>query len=97
MKGFKHTGRGPKYVKSFSAPVEKAVGGLVSDGIVEAPGFSDFKKGGRVDKRRAALSEAGKLLRKARGGKVAGVSNPMTPKQAMSGSVGFNRNPKIGK
>lgn len=83
MKGFKHTGNGPKSgftfpskagfgpstgkVKNVSgysrrAPKRRAVGGLVKDNIVEAPGFSDFAKGGRV----------------------AGVSNPMTAKQAMS-------------
>lgn len=87
MKSFKHTGKGPKYgnftfpskagfgpssgkVKAISgysrrAPkrvMKKAVGGIVEDNIVEAPGFSDFAKGGRVP----------------------GVSNPMSPREAMA-------------
>lgn len=91
MKGFKSTGRGPKYgsftfpskagfgpssgrVKSVSgysrrAPkrvMHKAVGGLAEDGIVEAPGFSDYAEGGRVK----------------------GVSDPMSAREAMSHKKG---------
>lgn len=109
MKGFRKTGNGPKSgftfpskggfgpssgkVKNVSgysrrAPkrvVKKAIGGIVEDNIVEAPGFSDFKRGGKAKRAYA------------RGGKVPGVSDPMTPREAMKGSVGFNRTPKIGK
>lgn len=91
MKSFKSTGNGPKYgsftfpskagfgpssgrVRSVSgysrrAPkrvMRKAVGGLAEDGIVEAPGFSDY----------------------AEGGKVKGVSDPMSPKEAMGHKKG---------
>lgn len=153
MKGFKSTGKGPKYgsftfpskagfgpssgkVKSISgysrrAPkrtMRKAVGGIVEDNIVEGPGFSDFSKGGKVAKaaaiakratsyevRQKALKKSQKEdvnsflpktegpglhqspLKRARGGRVPGVSNPMTAREAMAGSVGFNRTPKIGK
>lgn len=108
---------------------KKAVGGIVEDNIVEAPGFSDYSEGGkvkttfRVFERRSnrqigktsksaedALKKRDKLdrkagsyvhgfeeVKKARGGKVPGVSNPMTAREAMAGSVGFNRTPKIGK
>jgi len=144
MKGFKHTGKGPKYgsfafpskagfgpssgkVKSISgysrrAPkrvMKKAVGGIVEDNIVEAPGFSDFNKGGNVKSITGAhitKGETQKLSKKitgaaitpaerkklgfAKGGRVPGVSKPMTAREAMAGSVGsagFNRIPKIGK
>lgn len=91
MKGFKSTGNGPKYgsfafpskagfgpssgkVKSISGytrraakrPKRLAVGGLAEDGIVEAPGFSDY----------------------AEGGKVKGVSDPMSAKEAMGHARG---------
>jgi hypothetical protein len=36
-------------------------------------------------------------MKKAKGGKVAGVSDPMTAREAMKGSVGFNSIPKIRK
>lgn len=107
MKGFKSTGNGPRYVQNF------AVGGLATGKAPEAPGFSDFRKGGKVmtkkaakeAERRKALSNAGKLLRKARGGKVAGCSDPMSAKQALAepkarvhdGAFSFMRKPKIGK
>jgi hypothetical protein len=63
--------------------MKKAIGGIVEDNIVESPGFSDYAKGG--------------VLKKAKGGKVAGVSDPMTAREAMKGSVGFNSTPKIRK
>jgi hypothetical protein len=113
VKGFKPTGNGPKYgsfafpskagfgpssgkVKSISgysrrAPkrvMKKAVGGIVEDNIVEAPGFSDFKRGGKAKR---AYATGGKVK------KIPGVSDPMTAREAMAGSVGFNRTPKIGK
>jgi hypothetical protein len=133
MKGFKHTGNGPKY-GSFSfpakagfgpssgsvknipgytrkAPKRRAVGGLVEDNIVEAPGFSDYAKGGPVKSsktgkgykpsKKSGHSEENAMfkktspVKKARGGKVPGVSDPMSAREAMSGSVGFNRTPKI--
>lgn len=99
MKGFKHTGKGPKYgsfafpskagfgpssgrVKNISgytrrAPkrvMRKAVGGLASDGIVEAPGFSDFSKGGRVP----------------------GVSDPMSAREAMGHKLGGKAKRRMG-
>lgn len=99
MKGFKTTGNGPKYgsfgfpskagfgpssgrVKSISgytrrAPkrvMRKAVGGLAEDGIVEAPGFSDYAEGGRVP----------------------GVSNPMSPKEAMGHKLGGKAKRRMG-
>ena len=115
MKGFKSTGNGPKSGFTFSskagfgpssgkvknisgysrrAPkrvVKKAVGGIVEDNIVEAPGFSDFKRGGKAKR---AYATGGKVK------KIPGVSDPMTAREAMAGSVGsagFNRTPKIGK
>lgn len=105
MKGFKSTGNGPRYVQNF------AVGGLATNKPLEGPGWSDFKKGGKAKKgkkvdaeaaRLKALSDAGKLLRKARGGKVScdieGCSDPMSPTEAMSHKRGgFIRKPKIGK
>lgn len=155
MKGFKHTGNGPKYgsfsfpakagfgpssgkVKSIAgysrrSPKRKAIGGLVEDNIVEAPGFSDYAKGGKVGKlkRLGAFRQKIELnqksenrmldaisanqrseaqherkfgakipVKKARGGKIEGVSDPMTASEAMKHSRGgraFNRTPKIGK
>jgi hypothetical protein len=62
------------------------------------------KKGGKVSKKESsrlkALSDAGKLLRKARGGRVEGESDPMSPADAMThkkGGLAFLRKPKIGK
>lgn len=75
--------RAPKRV------VKKAVGGIVEDNIVEAPGFSDFKRGGQAKR---AYAKGGKVAPK-----IPGVSDPMTAREAMAGSVGFNRTPKIGK
>jgi hypothetical protein len=90
VKGFRKTGNGPKSGFSFPskagfgpssgkvknvsgysrrAPkhvMKKAIGGLVADGVVEAPGFSDYAKGGRV----------------------AGVSNPMSAREAMQHAKG---------
>lgn len=99
MKGFKSTGNGPKYgsfafpskagfgpssgrVKSISGytrragkrPKRLAVGGLAEDGIVEAPGFSDF----------------------AEGGKVKGVSDPMSAKEAMGHKLGGKAKRRMG-
>ena len=119
MKGFKHTGNGP--VKGFHF----AVGGLVDNKPVEAPGFQDFKKGGKAvfpfkakrvmtkseakeKERLKNLSNAGKLLRKARGGPVCspdypdvpGAKKPMSANEAMThakGGLAFLRKPKIGK
>jgi hypothetical protein len=90
VKGFRKTGNGPKSgftfpskagfgpssgkvknISSYSrrAPkrvLKKAIGGIVEDHIVEAPGFSDYAKGG----------------------KVSGVSDPMTAREAMGHSKG---------
>jgi len=123
--------------KSPRKMMKKAIGGIVEDNIVEAPGFSDFSKGGVLKKaeggkisandmrkklgaqftqreydeiqKKSALKKYGPQLtkreyeatqKKAKGGKVEGVSDPMSATEAMKHSRGgraFNRTPKIGK
>lgn len=156
MKGFKHTGNGPRY-GSFGFPskagfgpssgrvrnvsgytrragkrVKKlAVGGLAEDGIVEAPGFSDFSKGGSAKKRMGYAKGGGvskndlrkklgaqfteaeyrkvsektpsikagprNTIRRAKGGRVPGVSNPMSAVEAMKHSKGGSVRGKAAK
>ena len=82
--GFGSSSGSVKNVSGYTrrAPKKKAVGGIVKDNIVEAPGFSDFSLGGAA-KKRMGYAEGGLIpkgakkealargfLKKAKGGSV---------------------------